>query len=46
MVLDGSLGAEALAGGTEDLPSQLALVRQWVGTTLGVFAENAVTCPA
>ena len=46
MVLDGSLGAEALAGGTEDLPSELALVRQWVGTTLGVFAENAVTCPA
>ena len=46
MVLDGSLGADALAGGTEDLPSELALVRQWVGTTLGVFAENAVTCPA
>ena len=45
MVLDGALDG-ALAGGNRELSSQLALVHQWVGTTVGVFAENAVTCPA
>jgi hypothetical protein len=44
MVLDGSLGADALAGGPE-LAQQLALVREWVGTTIAVFAEDPVTCP-
>jgi hypothetical protein len=44
MVLDGSLAADALSG-EGDIEPQLARLRQWVGTTVGVFADDPVTCP-
>lgn len=44
MVLDGSLGAAALSGGV-DLDRRLAHVGGWVGTTVGVFADDPLTCP-
>jgi hypothetical protein len=44
LLLDRRLGAGALTGGA-DLDEQVALVHQWSGSTIALFADDPVSCP-